>query len=61
MVVKCGKEEVFYNTIIKSQSFSGPVSLGVNFRSVSKLPIIFDESGNLDRAGVGEMFFLQIG
>lgn len=28
MVVKCGREEAFYNTIIESQSFSGPITLG---------------------------------
>lgn len=48
---------MLYNIMIKSQSFSGPVSLDVAFTSVFQLSPAFSEAEKLERAGVGEMPF----
>ena len=49
-----GGMEVFYNPLIRSQSFSGPVFMAVTFTSTSHLffPHL-DETGRLEGDGVG--------
>ena len=55
-----GWGEVFYNLRIKSQSFSGAVSLDLTFTSVFQFSSACREAKKLDRAGTGERPFSQV-
>ena len=41
VVAKCGRGKAFFNIIAKSQSFSGPVSLGYDFHKCFPSGILF--------------------